>query len=356
MRAHKYIILFITLLHLSFFASADYKDLFEHKTILITGGTGFIGRELLQEIIKYNPEKIIIFSRDEVKHAKLLENFTNNKKVISIIGDIRKYESILKASRDVDILIHAAALKRIDILEYNVFESIYTNLLGTLNIVNACLENHVKTALLISTDKACSPVNTYGGCKFIAEKLFTNNSLLTSTRFLVVRYGNVMQSTGSVIPYFCEKIKQKQSIPLTSEKMTRFFITKEQAIEHIFKALKNGTGGEIFVPKIPSFKIVDLIEYLQKKMNGKTTINIIGIRPGEKIHEIMINTTEIPRTYLYEDMYIIQPTIMNNNNALYLKHGKKLSLDEFSEYSSADSLISVDQLTSFLDKKVIPLN
>ncbi|MEX0939743.1 MAG: SDR family NAD(P)-dependent oxidoreductase [Candidatus Babeliales bacterium] len=357
MKLYKSSILFISLTFKAFCffnGSKDYRDLFENKKILITGGTGFIGKALISEIIKYNPDKIVIFSRDEVKHAKLLEDFNNNEKIVSILGDIRNYESIWLASKNIDLVIHAAALKRIDILEYNIFESIYTNLIGTMNIAKACIDNKVKTALLISTDKACSPVNTYGACKFISEKIFTNTSFPNETRFLVVRYGNVLQSTGSVIPFFCEKIKNKQAVLLTSCEMTRFFITKKQAVEHIFKTLKYGCGGEIFVPQIPSFKIIDLIYVLQKKLGQETEIQIIGIRPGEKIHEVMINNLEVPRTYKFNGMYVILSTIKQHlEETAYTKYGQLLNITNFNKYSSRDSIISFEDFYFFLEKNNI---
>lgn len=335
----------------------DYKHLFENKKILITGGTGFIGRALIDGILSHNPKCIVVFSRDEVKHAQLLEKFKGNGKIISFLGDIRNYESILYATKDMDLVIHAAALKRIDALEYAIAESIYTNVMGPLNVAKACVENKVETALLVSTDKACLPINTYGACKFISEKIFTNMfASQSSTRFLAVRYGNVLQSTGSAIPYFCEKIKNNQPIPLTHEDMTRFFITKEQAVELIFKAINFGQGGEVFVPKLPAFKIIDLIRALEINLGQEAGVEIIGLRPGEKIHEIMVNSSETDRTYEFKNMFVILPTVQHLNvEALYNKKDFALVKGRFNEYSSSGFVLSLEEVCQFLEDNNIVL-
>ncbi len=332
-------------------ACESYKPLFENKKVLITGGAGFLGRALIKEILKYNPCKIFIFSRDEVKHHLFLDKL-NDERVEGILGDVRDYESIKHATREVDIVIHAGALKRADMLEYHVPEAIYTNVLGTLHVARACLYNKVKQVLLVSTDKACSPVNAYGGSKYMAEKIFSYfSSESEESKFLIVRYGNVLESTGSVIPYFCEKIKNNQEVPLTDEKMTRFFIAKEQALDLIFKALKYGQGGEVFVPSLPAFKIIDLISVLQKRLDTYPDIKAIGLRPGEKIHEIMINHAEVPRTYKFEDLLVIMPTVrFNGDNAIYAIHGQKLDTGVFSEYSSGDCILSCKELDELLKR------
>lgn len=320
--------------------------MFKNKVVLITGGTGYLGQALTEEILKQRPKSIRIFSRDEVKHFRFQEKFLHNNKIRNFLGDIRDYERVLKATRQADIVIHAAALKRLDLLEYNVEESIKTNILGTINIVNACLENKVKKAVMISTDKACSPVNTYGACKFVSERIFSEsnyNKGNLKTIFTTVRYGNVLESTGSVIPFFCEKIENGEVIPLTDLRMTRFIISPKQAVKLVFDAIKYSEGGEVFVPEIPSFKITDLIEILKEKYHSKNKIKIIGVRPGEKIHELMINNSEIPRTYKFKNLYIISSSIQNFQSEIlpmYAKKGKLLNEKNIKEYSSENAILS----------------
>jgi FlaA1/EpsC-like NDP-sugar epimerase len=329
--------------------------LLTNKTILITGGTGFLGQALTEEILKQNPKCIRIFSRDEVKHHIFQEKFHNNHKIRNLIGDVRDYERLLKATRNVDVVIHAAALKRLDLLEYNVDEAIKTNILGTLNVVNACLQNNVERAIMVSTDKACSPVNTYGACKFVSERIFSESNFSKGdirTIFTTVRYGNVLESTGSVIPFFSEKIINGDMIPLTDNRMTRFIITPTQAVTLIFDAIKYGVGGEIFIPKLPSFKIIDLIEILKEKYNAKNKINIIGLRPGEKIHELMINYSEIPRTYDFNNLFVISSCIQEYQSIkpVYSKIGKLMSEINMKEFSSEDTLISKKEITKIFKK------
>ncbi len=319
------------------------------KTILITGGTGYLGQALTEEILKHNPKSVRIFSRDEVKHHKFQEKFAYNDKIRNFIGDVRDFERLKKAMRNVDIVIHAAALKRLDILEYNVDESIKTNILGTLNVVNACLENNVEKAIMVSTDKACSPVNTYGACKFVSERIFSESNYSKGdirTVFTTVRYGNVLESTGSVIPFFSNKIINGEEIPLTDSRMTRFIISPKQAVELIFDAIKYGVGGEIFIPKLPSFKITDLIEILKEKYDAKNETKIIGLRPGEKIHELMINSSEVPRTYDFENLYVIQSCIQNEKvmGSEYVKRGRLMKEKDMEDYTSRDAVVSKNEI------------
>ncbi len=326
-------------------SDSDYRALFENKCILITGGTGFIGRALVKGILPYNPAKIIIFSRDEVKHFKLMQDFNNDTRLVSIIGDVRDYTAVYSATKGADIVIHAAALKRIDMLEYHIWESIQTNVIGAWNVVKACNENKIAQALLVSTDKACMPINAYGACKFLAEKLFTNGVPAgnTSTKLVAVRYGNVLQSTGSVIPFFCEKIKNNEEIPLTDPNMTRFFISEKQAVELIFNALLYGKSGEVFVPELPAFKIIDLITVLQEKLGIRTKVNVVGLRPGEKIHEAMISAVEVPRIRKLRNMFIIAPTIFSVS-----ENNEERAIS--SEYTSEGSVFSKDALKELLEK------
>ena len=334
-----------------------FQNMFQNKVILITGGTGFLGKALTKEILKYNPQSIRVFSRDEVKHHKFQEEFNHDPKLRNLIGDVRDYNRLKKACQGVDIVIHAAALKRLDILEYNVEESIRTNIFGTLNVVNACLENDVEKAVFVSTDKACSPINTYGACKFVSERIFTESNYSKGNKktvFTCVRYGNVLESTGSVIPFFESKIKKGETIPLTDERMTRFIITPKQAVELVFDALKHGVGGEVFVPRLPAFRIVDLIEILKEKHNANNEVSLIGVRPGEKIHELMINQGEVPKTFKFKDRYVITScigTYQGIENLEYFDSNNQLSEQEMKEYSSNSAVIDkneVKELFKFL--------
>jgi len=332
------------------------SPLLKNKTILITGGTGYLGQALTEEILKQNPKSIRVFSRDEVKHFKFQEKFHNNKKIRNFLGDVRDYPRLLKATRGADVVIHAAALKRLDLLEYNVEESIKTNILGTLNVVNACLENKVKKAIMISTDKACSPVNTYGACKFVSERIFSESNYSKGdlkTIFTTVRYGNVLESTGSVIPFFSNIISKGENIPLTDPRMTRFIISPKEAVKLVFSAIEYGIGGEIFVPKLPAFKITDLIEILKEKYHAKNKTKVVGIRPGEKIHELMINNSEISRTYNFKNLYVISSSIQifqNKVKPLYIRSGKPLSEKNMSEYSSENSIITKKEISVIFKK------
>lgn len=335
---------------------AAYKtnnELFENKIILITGGTGYLGRTLTEEIIKYNPKKIIILSRDEVKLAEMQRTF-NNKKIHNVLGDIRDKETIQQYTLGVDIVIHAAALKRIDALEDNTQECIFTNILGSLNIFNACKKNNVKQVLFISTDKACAPINIYGGCKFISEKIFTNyNYETTKTIFSVVRFGNILESTGSIIPLLTKKIFNGEDIGLTDERMTRFIISKQDAVDYIFDAIRYSIGGEIFIKKLPAMKIIDLIDILKKKYDAKNKVINIGLRPGEKIHETLINKSEISRAYEYESICVIIPTLPTwlthihdtNKTPIYITQGTCLKNIE-KPYSSKDAVITVEDINT----------
>jgi len=323
-------------------------SIFAGRTILITGGTGFLGKVLTRQILKENPKAVRLFSRDEVKHYGVRELFDNDSRIRNFVGDVRDYSRLDKACRKADIVIHAAALKRIDLIEYNVDEAVKTNVLGTLNLVRACLANKVKKAVFVSTDKACSPVNTYGACKFVGERIFTASNYSKGdikTIFTTVRYGNVLESTGSVIPCFVEKIKAGKEIPLTDKRMTRFIISPKQSVNLIFKAIELARGGEVFVPKLNSFKIVDLIDILKEKYKAKNKVEIVGIRPGEKIHELLINQSEIRKTVEYKDIYVILSSIAKNKRGrkpVYISKGKKV--DEFDDYCSKDHLLSKKEL------------
>ncbi len=334
------------------------NDLFENKIILITGGTGYLGRTLSTEILKYNPKKIIILSRDEVKLFNSQRLFKNNLKIQNVLGDIRDYNTLVRCTKGVDIVIHAAALKRIDALEDNTQECIRTNVVGSVNVFNACVENNVKRALFISTDKASSPINIYGGCKFISEKVFTNYDYANiDTIFTVVRFGNILESTGSVIPFFTTKILNGEDITLTDKRMTRFIIAKDEAVEYILDAMRYSIGGEIFIKRLPAMTIVDLIEILKEKYNAKNNICTIGLRPGEKIHEVLINESEMTRSYEFEHLCVIVPSLpawMDNLIASkripnYITKGSSLKNIE-EPYNSGGAVVPREKVKTIFDK------
>ncbi|MGY5871407.1 MAG: SDR family NAD(P)-dependent oxidoreductase [Candidatus Thorarchaeota archaeon] len=325
----------------------------QDKVVLITGGTGFLGRSLAARFLKYEPQSLRIFSRDEVKHYNFNNIFGDNPRIRNLIGDVRDYDRILRALEDVDVLVHAAALKRIDMIEYNVTESIKTNILGTVNVANAALKNEVSLSLFVSTDKACSPLNSYGACKLLGERIFTemnyskgfSKSIMSS-----VRYGNVLASTGSIIPFFKNKIESGDPIPLTHPDMTRFVISADQAVDLVLKALLYSIGGEVIVPVIPSLKVVDLIDTMKTLLNAENEIEDVGVRPGEKIHEVLINDLEIPLTYKYKDIYSITSLIdkyIEVETPIYQKEGEKMDNSKMQEYSSKDHLMSKEEVLEF---------
>ena len=329
------------------------QQYFTGKTILITGGTGFLWYALTREILKQNPHSIRIFSRDEVKHFKMQRDF-NNPTIRHLIGDIRDKDRLLKAMDGVDYVIHAAALKRLYILEYNTEESVKTNIIGTLNLVAAANESKVKKVVFISTDKSCSPINTYGGCKFVSERIITESNYsngANGTIFLSVRYGNVVNSTGSIVPILQDRIKNNQDFYLTDDKMTRFLITEEDAIKLIFDAFEFGIGWEVIVPKLDSCKITVLMEAMKRVNDYSCDIKNIGLRPGEKIHEYMINEDEWSRVIFYKNRYIIQSLIQvykdETDCPKYIQDGEKFVMWD---YSSEHSLISLDEVIEKFEK------
>ena len=265
---------------------------FKNKTVLVTGGTGSFGTKFIEKLLKVNnTKKIIIFSRDEVKQYHLSEKLSKFKnKLRFFLGDVRDYERVVTATRGVDIVVHAAALKQVPAAEYNPTEAIKTNIKGAENLINASILNKVQKLIALSTDKAANPINLYGATKLVSDKLFVaanNLSGKNNTLFSVVRYGNVSGSRGSVIPLFSKIYKENGIFTLTHKEMTRFWITLDQGIEFVFNSLNIMKGGEIFVPKIPSVKLIDLINSFKK--NAK--VEIIGIRPGEKLHEKLYDTS-----------------------------------------------------------------
>ncbi|MHA2142699.1 MAG: SDR family NAD(P)-dependent oxidoreductase [Candidatus Thorarchaeota archaeon] len=324
----------------------DMWECIQDKVVLITGGTGFLGKSLAHRFLKYEPQSLRIFSRDEVKHYHFNNLFGSNPRIRNLIGDVRDFNRISRAAEDVDVLIHAAALKRIDMIEYNVTESIKTNILGTMNVAKAALRNGVLKSLFVSTDKACLPLNSYGACKLLGERLFTelNYSKGKSDAILSsVRYGNVLASTGSIIPFFKQKIGSGEPIPLTHPDMTRFIISSDQAVDLVLKALKYSIGGEVIVPFIPSARVVDLIDAMKSLMDAENEIVEIGVRPGEKIHEVLISEFEIPLTYRLGNIFAISSLISQYREVdtpVYQTDGEKMDNTILNDYSSKDHLLS----------------
>ncbi len=284
------------------------------KTILITGGTGSFGKKFCEYIFKnYKVKKIIIFSRDEYKHYQMSKIFPQGKYPIRyFLGDIRDKDRLYRAFEGVDIVVHAAALKHVPICEYNPFEAVKTNIIGAQNIVEAAIDKGVKKVVALSTDKAVSPINLYGATKLVMEKIFISGNVYVGekeTKFSVVRYGNVIGSRGSVIPFFISLLKQGvKELPITDKRMTRFWISLEEGIKLVLHAIKEAEGGEIFIPKIPSCRIVDLAKALIEMFEKKdVTLKEVGIRPGEKLHETLINEEESKYTLENKDKYIILP-------------------------------------------------
>lgn len=275
------------------------------KTILVTGGTGSFGKKFITTVLQdYNPEKVIVFSRDELKQFEMAQDF-RDERIRFFIGDVRDRERLYRAFDGVDIVVHAAALKQVPAAEYNPFEAIKTNILGAQNIIEASIDKGVKRVIALSTDKAANPVNLYGATKLCSDKLFVAaNSYAGNkdTRFAVVRYGNVVGSRGSVVPFF-KKVRETGRIPITDARMTRFWITLDQGVRFVLDNLERMHGGEIFIPKIPSMKVTDLAEAIAPGCE----IDYIGIRPGEKLHEIMITEDDSRHTLEYHDYYVIQP-------------------------------------------------
>lgn len=315
--------------------------MFENKTICITGGTGSLGNALVAELLKHEPKEIRIFSRDEEKQLDMHRKFASPK-LKFIVGDIRDTEALNNAMEDVDVLYHTAALKIIPVCEEYAMESIKTNLLGSLNVKKSALKYHVKVAVFVSTDKAVQPINIYGACKMIAERMWVQ----TGSPFCAVRYGNVIGSRGSIIPLFKALIEKKQPIPITHPEMTRFLLTLKKATEIVFYATENMMGGEVFVPKLPACNIVDLPKVLsiEKDTDGYRhyeqsdyPIMFTGIRAGEKMHEILICKDEFRRTEDRGNYYVIHP------------HGQYSS--EISEYSSENtSKLNLLELGALLEE------
>jgi UDP-N-acetylglucosamine 4,6-dehydratase/UDP-glucose 4-epimerase len=308
---------------------------FDGKKILITGGTGSLGQALARRLLKLNVDTVRIFSRNENNQVRM-ESDLKDDRLRFFVGDVRDYNRLVRALEDVDIVFHAAALKHVPVIEYNPFEAIKTNVIGTQNVIEACLHEDVEIAVGVGTDKAVSPLNTYGATKLLMEKLFvTADNYLDyerhRTRFIALRYGNVLGSSGSVLLKFINQIKNKEKLTITDPKMTRFSITMDEALDFILESTVIGNGAEIFVPKLRAYSILDLKNVLQELLD-KTGEESIGIRIGEKLHETLINTDEMRYTYEVDNKYVIlNPFAKRRDDATY-ENIKKVESDH--SYSS----------------------
>ena len=324
--------------------------LLKNKTIFLTGGTGSFGNAFVPLTLKkYRPKKIIIYSRDESKQWDMRNKFSKIKNLDFVIGDIRDYEALKKAMKGSDYVVHAAATKIVPTAETNPFECIKTNINGSMNVINSSLENEVKSVIALSTDKACNPVNLYGATKLAADKLFVSANDFQKkkiTNFSIVRYGNVLGSRGSVIPYFKEQTKFGK-IPITNLNMTRFVISLRDCVNFVCASFDRMIGGEIFVRKIPSIKIIDIANAISKKKND---YKIIGVRPGEKLHEQMISSEDAPFTYESKHHYKILPSIMNDPLFYYINKKNKVSQNFNYISNNNKNWISSIDLSNWLKK------
>ena len=323
--------------------------MFNNKNILITGGTGSFGKKFIKILLKkYKPNKVIVYSRDELKQFEMGQVY-NDLCMRYFIGDVRDKERLMLAMKGVDYVVHAAALKQVPAAEYNPMECIKTNIMGAQNVIDACIANNVEKVIALSTDKAANPINLYGATKLASDKLFTAaNNIVGSgrTRFSVVRYGNVVGSRGSVVPFFKGLLERGATeLPVTDERMTRFWLKLEDGVEFVLKNFQRRQGGEIFIPKIPSMRILDLA----KAMAPDAKIKIIGIRPGEKLHEVMCPSDLYYETVEFSDHFVIKPSIEFANAIDYTTNalGEKGSMvaDAF-DYNSGNNppFLTVDEL------------
>ena len=331
------------------------NDIFTGKHILITGGTGSFGNEIIEILLKnFNPKRVIIFSRDEFKQYKMQEKFSEkkHKNIRYFIGDVRDYDRIYIALKGVDIVFHAAALKQVPAIEYNPNEAIKTNIYGTQNVIRAAIENNVKRVIGISTDKCVSPANLYGATKLCLEKIIISGNIMSGnkTKCSVLRYGNVFGSRGSVVPLF---IKQKKEgiIKITDKRMTRFTLTLDEAINFVLICTQNMIGGEIFVPKLPSYNICQLANLIAPNI----PIKEIGIRPGEKLHESMIGDYESHLVIDSDNLFVIQPLIpiTDNENLFYEKYGFKKFGNNKIYNSGENEIIENERLNNMIDNYII---
>lgn len=328
------------------------------KSILITGGTGSLGKHLTKNILEKFPQvkRLVIFSRDEQKQFEMAQFYSTSKypAIRYFIGDVRDYDRLEKAFKDIDFIIHTAAMKHVPIAEYNPMECVKTNVLGAENVINAALKSQVKAVVALSTDKAAAPINLYGATKLCSDKLFVaanNIKGKQDIKFSVVRYGNVMGSNGSVIPFFLKK-KKEGVLPITDPEMTRFNISLQEGVDLVLYALENAWGGEIFVPKIPSYKIIDVATAIAPQCKHE----IVGIRPGEKIHEEMITSSDSFSTYDLGRYYAILPQVTSFNINDFIKHFNAKPVKKGFQYNSGENeeWISVEDIRRLITAHVDP--
>lgn len=322
----------------------------KESTILVTGGTGSFGHTFVpMTLAKYNPKKVIIYSRDEMKQWEMAKKYQGDSRVRFFIGDVRDRERLYRALDGVDYVVHAAATKIVPTAEYNPFECVKTNIHGAMNLIDACIDKKVKRVVALSTDKASSPVNLYGATKLASDKLFVAGNSYAGgheTRFAVVRYGNVMGSRGSVIPFFLS-IRDQGVLPITDERMTRFMITLEQGVELVWHAFNDMEGGEIYVKKIPSMRVTDVA----KAVAPEAKLDFVGIRPGEKLHEQMIGAEDSFYTYEYDEHYKILPAIHNWSECpSRINGGKKVAEGFVYASDNNQEWMSVEELQTWIEK------
>jgi len=327
---------------------------FNNSTILVTGGTGSFGNMFIPMTLeKFNPKKVIVFSRDEMKQWEMAQRFKDENRIRYFIGDVRDRERLYRAMDGVDYVVHAAATKIVPTAEYNPFECVKTNVMGAMNVIDACIDKKIKRVVALSTDKASSPVNLYGATKLTSDKLFVAGNAYSGehgSRFSVVRYGNVMGSRGSVLPFFASLIEKGATVlPITDERMTRFMITLEEGVELVWHAFEDMVGGEIYVRKIPSMNIVEIAKVIAPRLDRE----IIGIRPGEKLHEQMIGYEDAPFTYEYDDYFKILPVINNwSSSASRIKNGKKVPSGFTYDSETNAEWMSSEKLQSWINKNL----
>ena len=326
----------------------DLMSIFAGKKVLITGGTGSLGQALTERILNSDVEQIRILSRNEFQQISM-ETKLPDERLRFLIGDVRDKDRLIRALDDVDIVFHAAALKHVPKVEYNPFEAIKTNVQGSQNVIDACLENDVQRAICIGTDKAVSPLNTYGATKLLMEKLFVSannyiNQEKHRTKFVAVRYGNVLGSSGSVIPKFIEQINNNKKITITDPTMTRFSITMNQALDFILKATQKGHGAEVFIPKLKAYSLQQIHDILSNLTNAKDH-EIIGMRTGEKQHELLINSDEMRDAWSYDNMFVLLNDLHESENLEEVYPGIK-KIEDLDVYSSAKTQqLSTEEIT-----------